>query len=74
MIKKQDKQKLHDSSVEDLHKKIESLQKELVLTKNQLALGKLSNLKQGKKLRAEIAVIKTIIREKELANQTEMDS
>lgn len=70
-MKKQDKEKLRQADVAQLQKKLDSLAVDLVKTQNQLKLGKLTNLKSAKNIRYQIAFIKTIIREKELANQSE---
>lgn len=71
MIKKKDRQKLHQSSVTDLEKQLTDLQAELPKVRNQLKLGKLTNLKVAKKIRYQIALIKTIIGNKALTKQVE---
>ena len=73
-MKKNDKQKLHQSTVVELTKKLDSLHSDLVKHRNERALGKVSNLKTGKNIRLEIAVINTILTEKELANKSETTS
>lgn len=70
-MKAQDKAKLHQSSAEELTNKIVSLQKDLVVEKHNIKLGKQSNLKAAQLIRKQIAIIKTIMREKQIANETE---
>ena len=66
-MKKQDKQALRELSLDKLNEKLTEAQKELVKVRLERASGKVSG--QPPRLLADkVAVIKTIIREKELAN------
>ena len=69
MVNAKDKQKLRQTSTEDLQKEIESLSIEAAQKRNELALGKLKDTKVVTKIRKRIAVIKTIMRETELASK-----
>jgi len=71
MLKHKDKQKLRESSNQELTQQLTKLQAELPKNRNELRRGKLNNLKESKKIRYQIAFIKTVIREKELINQLE---
>ena len=66
-MKKQEKNKHHQLTIPELNLELEKLQKQLVETTQDLKLNKESNLKKGNQIRKKIAVIKTIIREKQLS-------
>ena len=61
---------LRDKSVEDLHREVVEKQKHLFDLRSQAVTEKLEDPSQLKKTRKEIARIKTLIRERELAQQT----
>ncbi len=65
-MKQQDKEKLQAKSVEELQAEAEKKKKELTEAKFKLSQGKLGNVHLPSKLRKEIAVIKTIMTEKQL--------
>ena len=69
-MKAQDKQKLHQSTIKELDEKVITLQKDLVIKSQELKLGRHSNLKLAKNIRKDIAVFKTIKREKQLEAQS----
>lgn len=73
-MKRNDKQKLHQSSVAELHKQLDQLQLEQIKTRNELKLGKLNNTKVARNMRGQIAIIKTIIQQKELQAKLETQS
>lgn len=68
-MKLNDKKVLREKSVSDLRKQIESLKKELMVSKMQFAVGKLAKVHLLKNLRTQIAIAQTIIVEKEKAQQ-----
>ena len=57
---------LREKTIKDLNEEIEKARKELFNLKMDKAIGKLKNLRSIFIKRKEIAVIKTIIKEKEL--------
>lgn len=65
-MKKQEKTKLHQQTISELTLELEKLQKLLVSATQNLKLNKEKNLKKANQIRKKIAVIKTIIREKQL--------
>ena len=71
MVNGKEKQKLRQMTVEALNNEISDLTLDAATKRSELALGKLSDVKVIKKIKKRIAVIKTIIREKELASNTE---
>lgn len=64
-MNKQDKQKLRAKSVPELQQELEKRTKRLVEAKFKLSQGQLENVHLPNKLRKEIAVIKTIMSEKD---------
>lgn len=64
-MKQQDKAKLRAKSVEELQAEVNKKKKKLTEAKFKLSQGKLNNLHLPNKLRKEIAVIKTIMTEKQ---------
>ena len=66
MMKAQEIKKL---SVEELTKKLDELKKDLFNLRFQHAINQLDNPMRLKAVRKEIAVVKTIIRERELKAQ-----
>ena len=60
---------LKNLSVEELTKKLDELKKELFHLRFQHAVNQLDNPMRLKAVRKEIAVVKTIIRERELKAQ-----
>ncbi|MFC1653581.1 50S ribosomal protein L29 [Patescibacteria group bacterium] len=73
-MKRQEIAKLHNSTVKELSQKIEELQKELVIVRMEIKLGKQKNLKKGSSIRKDIARIKTIISQKNLSKNQEKES
>ena len=65
-MNKDNLKKLREKTIKELNKDIEKTQKELFSLKMDKAVGKLKNLRSVFVKRKEIAVIKTIIKEKEL--------
>lgn len=59
------KQKLHQQAPKELKKKLDKTQRELVDLKLKISAQKEKNVHAAKKKRHEIAIIKTILREKE---------
>lgn len=66
MIKKERKKELKQMTLEELRAEVGKLKKELVKKKLDLKIGRLKNVKLIKKLRKEIALVLTLISEKEL--------
>lgn len=71
-MKLKDLAKLHHDTPAELSQKLIDLQKSLVEARMQLALHKEKNLKKMTLLRGDIARIKTIMREKELASESKI--
>ncbi len=69
-MKSKDIAKLHSDSKEELAGKLITLQKSLVEARMQLSLHKEKNLKKMTLIRTDIARIKTIMSEIELASQS----
>ncbi len=65
-MKRNDLVELRKLNLASLQKRLSELQKELVLTKLKIKRGELANLRAAKNLRRTIAVIKTIMTEKQL--------
>lgn len=63
--------KLRDMSDEDLAKELEEAHRELFTTRLQLSTRQLANTSLARQSRRQIARIKTIQRERELATATE---
>lgn len=61
---------LREFSDSELNKKVLDLKEELFNLRFQMATGQLDNPMQIKQVRKDIARAKTIIRERELANET----
>jgi len=59
--------KLRDKSIEDLTSQVSELQSEIMKFRLQLATGVVDNVRKARTMRREIARIKTILRERELA-------
>ncbi|MCD6225542.1 50S ribosomal protein L29 [bacterium] len=68
-MKKKEKQELHQKSIAELRKILGEKSKELVKARVEKEQGKKKDVKIVAKIRDEIAVIKTIIREKELSGE-----
>ena len=64
-MKMNDKKTLREKTAADLHTQMESLRKELAVTKMQFGVGKLGKTHLFKHIRLQIAVIQTILTEKE---------
>ncbi len=65
-MKKNDLAELRKLDIASLQNKLIELKKKLVLTKLKIKRGELTNVRAAKNLRRDIAVILTIIKEKEL--------
>lgn len=65
-MKKTNKQLLRQKGLKELYQELQKKQKELMKEKMKKALDKGKDVKKVARVRAEIAVIKTIIREKQL--------
>lgn len=70
-MKKNDIQALHQLSVEELNTKLADLQKEFALASMSNAARKLANTASLKMMRKDIAVVLTILKEKELGAQAQ---
>ena len=68
-MKKNEKQKLYEQTLEELKKKAEESKKELINLRMQKESGKLKDLHTYAKKRKEIAILETFIREKQLAKR-----
>lgn len=60
---------LRELSTEELNKKVVELKEELFNLRFQMATGQLENPMQLKQVRKDIARVKTVIREREIAAQ-----
>jgi ribosomal protein L29 len=60
-MKKDKRQAINDMTDQELLKRLESIIKELVDVRMQLATGSLKNVHAGKELRKEMARIKTVL-------------
>lgn len=67
-MKLQDKKALREKSVADLTKEVDALRKELTVTMMQFRVGKLAKVSLLRVLRQKIAIIQTLIGEKNTAN------
>jgi ribosomal protein L29 len=65
-MKKKEKQELHEKTVTQLQKEVEKTENRLAKLRLELRAGKLKNVRQLMNQRHRLAVLKTIIREKEL--------
>lgn len=72
-MKLKDKQALRNMTIDELNSRISELENDSVKAQNEIKLGKLKNVRTKKNLRYEIALIKTIITEKQLVNQEETE-
>lgn len=70
-MKKTEIQKIRDMSVEEMEKRIEDLKDELFKLRFQSAINQLDNPMRLKAVKKEIAVIKTIMTEKNTDNGAE---
>ena len=70
-MKKTEIQKIRDMSVEEMEKRIEDLKDELFKLRFQSAINPLDNPMRLKAVKKEIAVIKTIMTEKNTDNGAE---
>ena len=68
-MKKSEKDKIREMSVEEMETRLDELKKELFTLRFQHAINQLDNPMRLKAVRKEIAVVKTIIRERELKAQ-----
>ncbi len=68
-MKKNDLLAIRKMTLPALHQKLAELEKELVQTRLKFKRGDLTNVRACKNIRYQIAVIKTIMREKELLKQ-----
>ena len=68
-MKKTNKQALRQKGPKGLYQELQKKQKELMKEKMKKALNKGKDLKNVARVRAEIAVIKTIIRERQLEGE-----
>ncbi|KPJ70739.1 hypothetical protein AMJ51_01095 [Microgenomates bacterium DG_75] len=66
-MKKKEKQELHEKTVAQLQKEVVKVEKELVKLRLELRAGKLKDVRQLMSQRHRLAALKTIMREKELA-------
>ena len=73
-MKREDINKYHRASIVEIDQAIVTLEKELVDATMQLKLGQLKNLHQPKTLRQDIAILKTIKREKQLYSSESQSS
>lgn len=65
-MKKDQKKTLREQDKNSLQKRLTEISKELVNRQMEFTMGKLKNIHAKKVLRKEIAVIKTILSEKEV--------
>lgn len=65
-MKPDQKSKLHQSNLAELLQQLSQLQQELATTRQLIKLGKEKNTKKTSAIRHQIAVIKTIVTQKEL--------
>ncbi len=70
-MKNSEIQKIRDMSVEEMEKRIDELKKELFNLRFQSAINQLDNPMRLKAVKKEIAVIKTIMTEKNTENGAE---
>lgn len=61
--------KLRDLTVEELERKVDNLKEELFNLRFQMATGQLENPMRIKEVKKDIARAKTILREREIAEQ-----
>lgn len=70
-MKRQEKEVLHQESLVRLRERLAEEEKKLTETLIKLKQGQLKDVHAAKKIRKRIAVIKTIIREKELIKEAQ---
>lgn len=66
MVKQMKANELRNKSVEELNKSVSDMKTELFNLRFQLATGELDNPMRIKKVRKDIARVKTVLREREL--------
>lgn len=66
-MKKKEKQRLHQKTAVQLEKEIIKAEKELAKLKLELRAGKLKNSRKLMSQRHNLAMLKTVLRERELA-------
>lgn len=69
MIDKKTKTNLRKESLDKLIQKSNELKEKLTQVKNELAMNRHKDLKLAKKVKAELAVVQTIIREKQISQE-----
>ena len=70
-MKKNDKQALHQMSIDELKAKVTTLQGEYTLASMNNSARKLPNTTSLRVMRKDVAILLTIIHEKELSAQTQ---
>jgi ribosomal protein L29 len=68
-MKAKEKQELHQKTAPQLQKEIMKAEEKLAKLRLELKAGKLKNTRQLMNQRHQLAVLKTILREKELTNE-----
>jgi len=66
-MKRKEKQEFHQKNLEELKQEIKKINEELVKLKMEKQVGKLKNVRLLKQKKNQLAILKTILREKELA-------
>jgi len=66
-MKKKEKQELHQKTIDQLQKEVAKAEKELAKLRLELKAGKVKNVRSLMNQRHRLAVLKTILREKELS-------
>ena len=66
-MKQKDKEKLHQQTIIQLKEEIKKTEKALAKTRLELKAGRLKNTRQLMNQRRQLAVLKTILKEKELS-------
>ena len=66
-MKRKEKQESHQKNPEELKQEIKKIGEELVKLKMEKQVGKLKNVRLLKQKKNQLAILKTILREKELA-------
>lgn len=69
MVTQMKANKLRDLTVEELERKVDNLKEELFNLRFQMATGQLENPMRIKEVKKDIARAKTILREREIAEQ-----
>ncbi len=70
-MKRKDITALHEMTTDELQQKLAELRKDLAKAKLELPVGKLADTRMPGKIRDDIARIKTVLREKQLAAKNE---